>query len=68
VCVCVCVCVCFFVGWFLLESVPLLAHAAQFKDKTGNAWETRDNFVKRAQKYDMVDMADEEVGPHPHTY
>lgn len=37
----------------------------KFKDKTGNNWDTRDNFVKKAQKYDMVDMADEEEVEQP---
>ena len=35
----------------------------KFQDKTSNKWDDRDNFQKRAGKYDMVDMADaEEVG------
>jgi hypothetical protein len=28
----------------------------RFKDKTGNLWANRDNFVKKGGKYDLLDM------------
>lgn len=32
---------------------------AKFKDKTGSAWSTRKNFVKKAGQYDYVDLAED---------
>lgn len=32
----------------------------QFQDKSGNKWSERDNFKKKAGKYDLIEMGNEE--------
>lgn len=47
----------FFFFWRLLFlSDRILISVGRFKDKTGNLWANRDNFVKKGGKYDLLDM------------
>ena len=38
----------------------MLLPCFQFKAKTGNDWDDRDNFVPKSKKYTMIEMADDD--------